>query len=265
MVSLSAPARAVDRPPAGQRYASRVEAPGETTRDRILRTARDLFAERGYQRTSLRQIADRLRLTKAAILYHFPSKEHLVGALIEPLMTGLEEAVDAASGLPPRTARWVMLEAWVETMLAHRRSLGMLLHDLSMLTRGGLYPRMMSLAMRAYAVVAGPDATLAEQVRAVQAVAMLGDPVVFFDDVPVARLRAEMLAGVRRLLDDAAPPPGRRRAGRPPAMDAVRISAARAMYATGSHRVDEIATALGVSRATVYRHLRRPTESQNSE
>lgn len=264
--------------------------PTETTRDRILRTARDLFAQRGYQRTSLQQIADRLRLTKAAILYHFPSKENLVATLLEPLVVSLEQAVDSANAHPPPLARWVLLEAWVDAMLAHRRSLGMLIHDASMLTACGMYPRFMSLAMRAYATVAGPNATLAEQVRAVQAVAALGDPVVFFDDVPEALLREQMLAGVRQLLGDPAPATGndaevtgndaeagrptvtrpaksvkRRRAGRPAAMDAARISAARAMYAAGTHSVSEIAAVLGVSRATVYRYLRPSTPSQNSQ
>lgn len=271
-----APAGPAEAPPAAPTAA-------ETTRDRILRTARDLFAQRGYQRTSLQQIADRLRLTKAAILYHFPSKEHLVAALIEPLIAELEQAVDSAGAHPPPLARWVMLEAWVDVMLAHRRSLGMLLHDVSMLTRCGMYPRIMALAMRAYAVVAGPDATLAEQVHAVQAVAALGDPVVFFDDVPDALLRAQMLAGVRHLLGDPAPmvendgeagrpvvarptkAAKRRRAGRPVTMDAARISAARDMYAAGSHSVGEIAAALGVSRATVYRHLRPSPSTQNPQ
>lgn len=312
MVSRESAVPATGQSPAEGSYASGVRMPATdtpgvtgtgTTRDRILRTARDLFADRGYQRTSLQQIADRLRLTKAAILYHFPSKEHLVEALVEPLLTGLEQAVERAGTHPPQTARWVMLEAWVDTMLAHRRSLGMLFHDVSMLTRRGRYPRLLSLAMRAYATVAGPDATLAEQVRAVQAVATLGDPVVFFDDVPAQRLRAEMLAGVRRLLGEEIPErpsapsapsaspsdvgtdcprpvagaprppgmptattPGRRQAGRPRAMDATRVGLARSMLASGTHSVDEIAALLGVSRATVYRHLRRDREeSQNNE
>lgn len=259
-----------------------------TTRDRILRAALDLFADHGYQRTSLQQIANRLKLTKAAILYHFPSKDQLVVALLEPFLADLEAALRLADGHPSPTARWVLLEAWVDAMIAHRHSLGMLLHDASMLTRsgGGTYARIMSIARRAYAIVAGPDATLHEQVRAVQAVAALGDPVVFFDDVPAPRLRAEMLAGVRRLLGDSTIEPrpadapaaeaaqrpadapaagGRRRAGRPPAMSPERTRAAQAMYAQGGQRVEEIAALLGVSRATVYRHLRPPESSQNAQ
>ncbi|MEV5768522.1 helix-turn-helix domain-containing protein, partial [Micromonospora sp. NPDC052213] len=48
---------------------------------------------------------------------------------------------------------------------------------------------------------------------------------------------------------------GRRRPGRPRAMSAEQVEAARRMHAAGSHSADEIAAALGVSRATVYRHL----------
>ncbi|MER7168441.1 helix-turn-helix domain-containing protein, partial [Micromonospora sp. NPDC000207] len=48
---------------------------------------------------------------------------------------------------------------------------------------------------------------------------------------------------------------GPRRAGRPRAMSPEQVTRARRMYADGTHSVDAIATHLGVSRATVYRHL----------
>ena len=247
------------------------ETPAVDTRGRILRAALDLFAARGYQRTSLREIADRLRLTKAAILYHYPSKEHLLAALAEPLLADLEAALDSAAGLPAPAARWAAIEGWLDTLLAHRRPLGMLYHDMTLLSRGSACSRIMRVAMRAYDLVAGPDATPLERVRAVQAIAMIGDPIVFFIDIPLEQLRADMLDGVRRLLPERPPPdpiaaahPGttspagpvrRRRAGRPRAMSGEQVGAARAMHAAGSHTVDQIAASLGVSRATVYRHL----------
>ena len=49
--------------------------PSEITRDRILKTAMRLFAERGYEATSIRTIAKRANVNQAAINYHFKSKE----------------------------------------------------------------------------------------------------------------------------------------------------------------------------------------------
>ncbi|MDG9673773.1 TetR family transcriptional regulator [Micromonospora sp. DH14] len=272
--------------------------PADDTRTRILRAALDLFAEHGYQRTSLRQIGERLRLTKTAILYHFPAKEHLLAALIEPLLADLERLLDAAQGQPTDQARWMVLEGWVDVMLAHRRPLGMLFHDIALVGRGDTYHRLMVIAMRANDLIAGPDAGRRERVRAVQAVAACSDPIVFFTDVSDEVLRADMLDGVRRLLVTPTPtdgaltgatptgatstgatrtdgppadaaavlggPPavspggGRRRPGRPPALGREQVEAARRMHEAGTHSVDAIATALGVSRATVYRHLTAP-------
>ncbi|RLK26134.1 TetR family transcriptional regulator [Micromonospora sp. M71_S20] len=240
-----------------------VEAPDDT-RTRILRAALDLFAEHGYQRTSLRQIAERLRLTKAAILYHFPAKEHLLAALVEPLVADLEALLDAAEAGPAERARWTVLEGWVDTILGHRRPLGMLFHDIALVGRGDTYHRLMRIAMRANDLIAGVDAGRRERVRAVQAVAACSDPVVFFTDIPVEVLRADMLDGARRLLGDPGEPRPdgdagaaavRRRPGRPRAMSPEQVEKARRMHAGGGHSADEIAAALGVSRATLYRHL----------
>lgn len=272
--------------PTGQdvaRLAGMTADPGDDTRTRILRAALDLFAEHGYQRTSLRQIAERLRLTKAAILYHFPAKEHLLSALVEPLLVDLEALLDTARTQPVEQARWTVLEGWVDVMLAHRRPLGMLFHDIALVGRGDTYHRLMEVAMRANDLIAGPDAGRRERVLATQAVAACSDPIVFFVDVSDEVLRADMLDGVRRLLTpaaaDAADPPAaadaadtagpsgtadpsgastadrRRRPGRPRALGREQVETARRMHAAGTHSVDAIAAALGVSRATVYRHL----------
>jgi AcrR family transcriptional regulator len=48
---------------------------------RILDVALDLFTEQGYDKTSLRQIAEPLGFTQAAIYYHFAAKEDILVAL----------------------------------------------------------------------------------------------------------------------------------------------------------------------------------------
>jgi hypothetical protein len=56
----------------------------QDTRERILEVAGELFTDHGYDVTSLREIADRLGFTKAALYYHFQSKEEILKALLEP-------------------------------------------------------------------------------------------------------------------------------------------------------------------------------------
>ena len=56
----------------------RRERRGDETRERIVDVALEMFNERGYERTSLREIAERLGVTKAALYYHFRSKEDIL-------------------------------------------------------------------------------------------------------------------------------------------------------------------------------------------
>src|SRR5262245_66344943 len=52
--------------------------PRGATRERILDVALELFNEQGYDKTSLREIAERLDITKAALYYHFRSKADIL-------------------------------------------------------------------------------------------------------------------------------------------------------------------------------------------
>jgi AcrR family transcriptional regulator len=51
--------------------------PSEITRERIMKAAERLFAERGYEGTSVRAIVAKARVNQAAINYHFAGKEGL--------------------------------------------------------------------------------------------------------------------------------------------------------------------------------------------
>jgi AcrR family transcriptional regulator len=63
------------------------------TRQRIQEIALELFAERGYDKTSLREIAEHLRVTKAALYYHFKTKEDILLSLFRDLMHPLDELI----------------------------------------------------------------------------------------------------------------------------------------------------------------------------
>ena len=90
--------------------AGRVEAARCGTVDRIQRAALALFLQQGYQRTSLREIADELAFTKAALYYHYRSKDELLQAVLDPLLSELEESWSPGRWSPasaswPRTSR----------------------------------------------------------------------------------------------------------------------------------------------------------------
>ncbi|MEV6116549.1 TetR/AcrR family transcriptional regulator [Streptomyces sp. NPDC052109] len=64
------------------------------TRQRIQDVALALFAEQGYEKTSLREIAERLDVTKAALYYHFKTKEEIIVSVFEDLTKPIEELIE---------------------------------------------------------------------------------------------------------------------------------------------------------------------------
>jgi AcrR family transcriptional regulator len=74
------------------------------TRARIQHVALELFAEQGYERTSLREIAERLGVTKAALYYHFKSKEDIVRSFTEDLFIRMDALIEWARQQSPGPA-----------------------------------------------------------------------------------------------------------------------------------------------------------------
>jgi AcrR family transcriptional regulator len=68
------------------------------TRSKIQEVALELFAEQGYEKTSLREIAERLGVTKAALYYHFRTKEDIIGSLFDDLLAQIDEIIEWGRG-----------------------------------------------------------------------------------------------------------------------------------------------------------------------
>ena len=84
---------------------SRVERKRGRRIQEILRTAAELFGERGYDGVNLEDVAERLDVTKGSLYYYFASKDELVTAAIETLgkewterLERLPEAQDGSAG-----------------------------------------------------------------------------------------------------------------------------------------------------------------------
>jgi AcrR family transcriptional regulator len=70
------------------------------TRARIQEIALRLFTEQGYEATSLREIAEALGVTKAALYYHFKTKDDIVASLTEDRQAAMERLIKWARDRP---------------------------------------------------------------------------------------------------------------------------------------------------------------------
>lgn len=86
-----------------------------TSKEEIVKKAAKLFAQKGYFGISMRDIAGKLKLTKAALYYYFPSKEKLYQRVLETtfLDLGCELKKSFMEGKTP----WDKLLSCIETYL----------------------------------------------------------------------------------------------------------------------------------------------------
>ncbi|HEY3977270.1 MAG TPA: helix-turn-helix domain-containing protein [Streptosporangiaceae bacterium] len=205
---------APDRPRRGGR-------PRGSTRERILDIALELFNEQGYDKTSLREIADRLGTTKAALYYHFERKEDILFALhmrLHELGHGMFDRIADLGGAGPRAAEmWPeLLDAFIDQVLANREIF--ILHQRNHTALAALQDTEHHRAehedleglLRQF--LASPDIPLAQRVRmgcsigAVMGTLISGSEA--FGDVPVADLAQPVRDAMRDLLrEPAATPP----------------------------------------------------------
>jgi AcrR family transcriptional regulator len=102
--------------------AKTVPMPTQSTRERILDVALDLFIEQGFDGTSLREIAEQLGVTKAALYYHFESKDDILVALHMRLHEFGKVALGKMQDGPVSLEEWgKLLDEVLDQMLAQRK------------------------------------------------------------------------------------------------------------------------------------------------
>jgi AcrR family transcriptional regulator len=162
--------------------------PRGDTRQRIQSVALELFAEQGYEKTSLREIAERLEVTKAALYYHFKSKEDIVRSFTEDYVTDLD-ALIAWGTAQPRTSesRALLLDRY-SVIVGHRLPVMRFLEQNQaavhhLMTEGDQDRRKLFRTQfeSLRDLLAGPDAPLRDRVRASVAVVSVGISCMLFD------------------------------------------------------------------------------------
>lgn len=99
------------RPRKGSRPESTRAQRTRETEDRILAVALDSFGTRGFEATSLDDLAAALGITKQAILYHWPSKRALLDAVVDRACFDL--VVELAGALDEAGSGWDRIESVV--------------------------------------------------------------------------------------------------------------------------------------------------------
>jgi AcrR family transcriptional regulator len=93
-----------------------------STRDRVLDVALDIFIEQGYDKASLREIAERMGFTKAALYYHFPSKADMLLALHERMHSIIDEPVSLLGNGIVTVAMWEeFLDACISALQGNQK------------------------------------------------------------------------------------------------------------------------------------------------
>jgi AcrR family transcriptional regulator len=159
----------------------------QQTRQLIAETARSLFAERGFERVTVAEIARAADVSEQTVFNYFPTKEDLVywrlGSFEEELLVTIRER---APGEP-------VLAAFRRFLLAQRGLLGR--HDEESRERLAAFTRMITdspaLLAREQQILAGYTASLAELIAREQGAEA--------DDI-APRVAANALMGVHRAL-----------------------------------------------------------------
>jgi AcrR family transcriptional regulator len=137
----------------------------ERTRRQILETAQRLFAELGYDATSLQMIADELGLTKAAVYYHFRTKSEIMHAAMQPGLDRLEALLDAAAAIRGRRARTeYLVSGFVDFLVENRIYAGMAANDPA--AKRDKAEESTTLRERGLALIFGDDPTGAQRLAA---------------------------------------------------------------------------------------------------
>lgn len=152
-------------------------AAGRGTKSAIRDAAVKLFGDKGFEQTSLREVADAVGITKASLYYHYASKLDLLHAIIDPIIDHMRSVVvdlDQATRDPDGIRD--VLRTYLRGLVHHRAAGALVLRDTVTIVNAmaDRHPDLVDDDQTLREWLAGPDATDEAKLRASAALAMLG-------------------------------------------------------------------------------------------
>ncbi|WP_230329238.1 TetR/AcrR family transcriptional regulator [Nocardia aurantiaca] len=149
--------------------------------------ALQLFSTKGFDHSSLREVADAVGITKASLYYHYASKVDLLVAIIEPMFDEVRTQVEGLDDIAhtPENVREVIRQR-LRSMLSNRQVGALCMRDTVAIVNalGNRYPDMIELHHRMCRWMAGPDADDDTLLRAAAAMQVLSTAMMSQEIVP---------------------------------------------------------------------------------
>jgi len=170
------------------------------TRDEILSAATRQFAAAGFKGTSLHDIAVEVGCSKAALLYHFDSKEAILTEMCAPAIAELAELDARLERLDPPAARKTAVEGFVELCMRYRKEIQVIYGDLPALLQQPAFEKVHLMTQRLHESLAGGSGAPAAHIAA--KLVLAGIPATAFASIEYddADLRAALIAAANRVL-----------------------------------------------------------------
>ncbi|MGK8502758.1 TetR/AcrR family transcriptional regulator [Nocardia asiatica] len=164
-------------------------AAGGGTKIAIRDAAVKLFGAKGFEQTSLREVADAVGITKASLYYHYASKLDLLLAIIDPIVEHMRSVVVGLDQVPhdAENIRQV-LRRYLRGLIHHRDAGALVVRDTVAIVNimADRYPDLMNASKALREWLAGPDATEEARLRACAALEVIGVALVSKELVPGA-------------------------------------------------------------------------------
>lgn len=175
----------------------------ESTRDRLLRCARQLFAMHSFAGTSLQMIADRIGVTKAAVYHHFKTRDEILDAVIGPAIGELVALIDETEKLRGHHARAeAMITGFAGLAVKHRDLITLMSADPGVISVLGQRDDFGELLYRPLLLLARDPEDPVERIRANAVMACLATTAasVLLDDVDGETMRTTLIDVGHRIL-----------------------------------------------------------------
>ncbi|MFB7375448.1 TetR/AcrR family transcriptional regulator [Streptomyces sp. NPDC056222] len=154
------------------------------TRQRIQDVALELFAEQGYEKTSLREIAEHLDVTKAALYYHFKTKEDIIIGIFQDLTRPVDELI-AWAREQPRTleVREEILRRYQESLISAAPLFRFMQENQAAVRELSIGLTFKERMIELSGLIQEPDFAVIDRVRCVSAIFTLHAGMFFMDNV----------------------------------------------------------------------------------